>query len=169
MLPAAECPLQRVPLQRVSLAAGCPFMLDSHGGEPRMRHTGLLVALVLAVGIAGTVVALKSRESNAEFVSQQQALQSVDATQLEKLILTTADPRPGYSGRARGARCVSATRSALGNPWSCVVRYPQLPRVRYGVTVYANRSISGSGQPEGRPLHGLLTVRGCCVASGAGP
>jgi hypothetical protein len=134
-----------------------------------MRYGGLLVALVLAVGIAGTVVALHSREDNAQFVAQQQALTSVGATQLEGLILTTSDPRPGYGGRARDARCFSRTHSALGNPWSCVVRYPRLPRVRYGVTVYANRSISGSGQPEGRPLGGTLSVSGCCVAVGDVP
>jgi hypothetical protein len=137
------------------------------GGLLRMRHPGLLVALVLAVGVAGTVVALHSREGNAQFVSEQQALVPVGAAQLERLILSTADPRPGYSGRARGARCLSASASALGNPWSCVVRYPRPPRVRYLVRVHADRSIYGSGQPEGSPLDGVLTVRGCCVASGA--
>lgn len=137
-----------------------------------MRYGGLLVALVLVVGIAGAVVALHSREENAQFVSQQQALAPVGATQLERLILTTSDPRPGYArppARARGARCTAATRSALGDPWSCVVRYPRLPRVRYRVIVYEDRSIYGAGQPEGRPLNGVLSVRGCCVASGAGP
>lgn len=131
-----------------------------------MRHPGLLVALVLTVGVAATLVALHSREANTQFVSQQQALASVGATQLERLILTTNDPRPGYGGRARDARCLSETHSALGNPWTCVVRYPRLPRVRYRLTVYADRSIFGSGQPEGRPLDGVLTVRGCCVAGG---
>jgi hypothetical protein len=130
-----------------------------------MRHPGLLVALVLAVGIAGTAVALKSREGNAQFVAQQQALAPVGAAQLDGLILTTSDPRPGYAGRARGARCSSATRSALGDPWTCVVRYPRLPRVRYRVTVHADRSIYGFGQPEGRSLGAVLTVRGCCVGA----
>jgi hypothetical protein len=137
-----------------------------------MRHAGLLVALILAVGIAATVVALHDREGNAEFVSSQQALAPVGAVQLQRLILTTSDPRPGYArppARAVAARCVSVTHSALGDPWSCVVRYPRLPRVRYRVTVYADRSIFGSGQPEGAPLKGVLTVRGCCVATGAGP
>jgi hypothetical protein len=137
-----------------------------------MRHPGLLVTLVLAVGVAGAVVALHSREDDAQFVSAQQALAPVGATQLERLILTTSDPRPGYGrppARARAARCLSATRTALGDPWSCVVRYPRLPRVRYRVTVHADRSIYGSGQPEGRPLGGALTVRGCCVAAGVGP
>jgi hypothetical protein len=137
-----------------------------------MRHAGLLVALILAVGIAGTAVALRSREGNTQFVSQQQALTPVGATQLETLILTTSDPRPGYGGRssrARGARCIAGSHTALGDPWSCVVRYPRLPRVRYRVSVYADRSIFGSGQPEGAPLRGVLSVRGCCVAVGVAP
>ncbi len=134
-----------------------------------MRFGGLLVASVLAIGFAGAVLALHSREDNAQFVSEQQSLTPVGNAQLERLILTTSDPRPGYGGlsaRARAARCVSSRHSALGNPWSCTVRYPRSPDVRYRVTVYADRSIFGSGQPEGRPLRGVLTVRGCCVAAG---
>jgi hypothetical protein len=130
-----------------------------------MRRPGALVALVLAVGISGTVVALESREDNAQFVAQQQALSPVGAGALDALLTMTSDPRPGYGGRARGARCVSAAGSALGDPWTCVVRYPRLPRVRYRVTVRADRSIYGLGQSEGRPLKGGLTVRGCCVAA----
>jgi hypothetical protein len=136
-----------------------------------MRFAWFLVALILAVGIAGTAVALHSREADSQFVSSQEALAPVGATQLERLLLTTSDPRPGYShprARARAARCFSRTHSALGDPWSCVVRYRRPPSVRYGVTVYADRSIFGSGQPEGRP-RGVLTVRGCCVAVGVGP
>jgi hypothetical protein len=141
-----------------------------------MRHAGLLVALILAVGIAATLVALHSREEDAQFVSQQQSLAPVGALQLERLILTTSDPRPGHGGRAGNhssraltVHCVSAARGALGNPWSCVVRYPRLPRVRYRVTVYADRSIFGAGEPEGAPPQSVLTVRGCCVASGVVP
>jgi hypothetical protein len=134
-----------------------------------MRFGGLLVTLILVVGLGGAALALHGREGNAQFVSEQQSLTPVGGAQLERLILTTSDPRPGYGGspaRAHRARCVSAARSALGNPWSCVVRYPRAPDVRYRVTVYADRSIYGSGQPEGRPLAGVLTVRGCCVAAG---
>jgi hypothetical protein len=137
-----------------------------------MRYGWLLVVLVLLVGLAGTIIALRDREENAQFVSQQRALSPVGATQLERLILTTSDPRPGYArppARARGAICHPGTHSALGNPWSCVVRYPRLPRVRYRVLVHQDRSIDGSGQPEGQPLGGVLTVRGCCVATGVGP
>jgi hypothetical protein len=126
----------------------------------------MLVALILAVGIAGTVVALKSHESNAQFVLQQQALAPVQPAALETLLLTTKDSRPGYGSppaRALGAHCTSPSHSALGNPWTCVVRYPRPPSVRFHVTVHADRSISGFGQPEGRPLHPALTVGGCCV------
>jgi len=130
-----------------------------------MRRPGLLVALILVVGVAGTVVALKSRESNAQFVLEQQTLAPVGAGALDALLLSTSDPRPGYSGRARAARCASQSHSALGNPWSCVVRYQRPPSVRYQVTVHADRSISGSGQPEGRALSQALTVTGCCVAT----
>ncbi|HEY5194082.1 MAG TPA: hypothetical protein VIJ39_09465 [Solirubrobacteraceae bacterium] len=134
-----------------------------------MRFGGLLVALIVVVGIAGTVLALHSREGNTQFVSEQQSLALVGATQLERLILTTSDPRPGYGGpsaRGRAARCVAGAPSALGNPWSCVVRYPRAPDVRYRVTVHADRSIFGSGQPEGQRTGGVLTVSGCCVADG---
>jgi hypothetical protein len=129
-----------------------------------MRRPGILVALILAVGIAGTVVALKSHESNAEFVLQQQALEPVEPAALDTLLLTSKDSRPGYSGRAQAAHCSSQTRSALGNPWTCLVRYPRPPSVRFHVTVHADRSISGFGQPaEGPLLNPALTVSGCCV------
>jgi hypothetical protein len=128
-----------------------------------MRRPALLVALVLAVGVASAVVTLKSREGNAQLIAQQQELLPVDGSALQRLILTTSDPRPGYGGRARGARCVSTASGALRNPWTCVVRYPRLPRVRYAVVVDADRSIQGYGQPEGRPLAGSLSLRGCCV------
>ncbi|HXC45207.1 MAG TPA: hypothetical protein VNU24_01270 [Solirubrobacteraceae bacterium] len=135
-----------------------------------MRFGGALVALILALGLAGAVAALNGREVSPQFVSAQKDLAPVSAQALERLILTTSDPRPGYAlppapARARAARCVAAGGSALGNPWSCVVRYPRPPAVRYGVRVHADGSISGSGQPVGRPLHGVLTLSGCCVLS----
>jgi len=132
-----------------------------------LRRPWLLVALILAVGLAGTALALHSREGNTQFVAQQQGLLPVSSAALERLILTTSDPRPGYGGppaRALHARCTTASATALGNPWSCVVRYPRLPRVGYRLIVHADRSIYGSGLPEGsRPGRTALTVRGCCV------
>jgi hypothetical protein len=129
-----------------------------------MRRPGLLVALVLAVGLAGSVIALRSREGNTQFVAQQQqGPLSVTAAALEQLILTTKDPRPRHAGRAREAHCASALAQGLGNPWTCVVRYPRLPRVRFHVTVHGDRSIYGSAKPEGTAAGATLTVSGCCV------
>jgi hypothetical protein len=130
-----------------------------------MRWPGAFVALVLTVGIAGTAIALNGREGDAQFVARQQDLVPVGPAALERLIVTTSDPRPGYAGHARWAGCSSSDPGALGDPWSCLVRYPRLPRVRYDVTVHADRSIYGSGQPEGRPLGRPLTVSGCCVGA----
>jgi hypothetical protein len=131
-----------------------------------MRFGGLIVGLILIIGICGTVYALHGREGNAQFVSRQQALVPVSPAALERLILTTGDPRPGYAGTARDARCATASGSALGNPWSCVVRYPRTPDVRYRVIVYADRSIYGIGRSRGGPVGGVITVKGCCVATG---
>jgi len=134
-----------------------------------LRRPWLLVALVLVVGLAGTALALRNHEGNTQFVAQQQDLLPVSPAALERLILTTSDPRPGYGGpsaRALHARCTTASVTALGNPWTCVVRYPRLPRVDYGVSVHADRSIYGIGRPEGAGGHGTaLTVRGCCVGA----
>lgn len=129
-----------------------------------MKRPWMLVTLILAVGIAGSALALHVREGDPQFAAGQRNLAPVAAAALQRLILTTSDPRPGRRGRARAVRCASAARGGLRNPWSCVVRYPLLPRVRYRVTVHPDRSIYGSGQPEGERLGGDLLLRGCCVA-----
>lgn len=129
-----------------------------------MRFAWTIVAAILLVGLAGTVVAVHGREAPTQFVSAQQSLAPVGSFQLASLVATTSDPRPGYSGRAKSAHCVAGGSGALGNPWTCLVRYPRPPRVRYRVVVHADLSIFGSGQPLGVPLRGTLTIKGCCVA-----
>ncbi len=128
-----------------------------------MRRPSVLVAVILAVGFAGAVIALRAREGNPQFVAQQQASVPVTADALQELLLTTSDPRPGHGGRAVAARCVPGGASALADPWSCVVRYRRLPRIRFAVTVHADRSIDGSGRPQGADTGAVLTVSGCCV------
>ena len=123
------------------------------------------MALILVVGVVASVIALGGREADSEFVAQQRALEPVRATALQELISTTSDPRPGYGGRALGARCSAQGAGALANPWTCIVRYPRTPLVRYRVTVYPNRSIRGTGEPAGGGSRGVLTVSGCCVGS----
>jgi hypothetical protein len=136
-----------------------------------MRFGWAIVALVLLVGLAGTAVALHSREADSQLVSRQQSLSPVGSEELARLLLTTSDPRPAYvhaHTHARAARCRSRAPSALGNPWTCVVTYAHPPSVLYRVTVYADRSIYGRGASLGGPPQGVLSVKGCCVAL-AGP
>lgn len=128
-----------------------------------MKRPGMLVALILAVGVAAAVVALHARESNTVFVVGQQKLKPVAASSLNALLLSTSDPRPGYAGRAREATCSAGSNEALGNPWTCLVAYPHPPRVRYRVRVYGSGAIYGSGQPVGAATETPLIVRGCCA------
>ncbi len=128
-----------------------------------MRRPSALVAVILVVGVAGAILALRSREGNPQFIAQQQAVLPVSASSVQRLLLSTDDPRPRHGGRARGARCTAGGAGALGNPWTCAVRYPQPPPIRFRVTVNADRSIEGSGRGEGVRQHEPLTVSGCCV------
>ncbi|HYB24740.1 MAG TPA: hypothetical protein VED41_13140 [Solirubrobacteraceae bacterium] len=128
-----------------------------------MRRPGALVGVVLIVGLAGAILAVRSREGNPQFVIAQQSVQPVNASAVQDLLLTTSDPRPGHAGRARAVRCSAGSGGGLGNPWTCVVRYPRLPRIRFRVSVNADRSIDGAGSPEGARASGRLTVSGCCV------
>lgn len=123
-----------------------------------MRRPAALLALVLAVGLAGTLIALRGHEGNAQLTAGQQGLAPVSSGALERLVLTTSDPRPGHPGRARSARCRGA-----GGTWSCLIRYPSPPAVSYRVAVRADGSIAGSGRAQGGGAE--LTIRGCCVGS----
>jgi hypothetical protein len=130
-----------------------------------MRRPALIVAALLVIGAAGTAIALGGREGNTQFTAQQQSLLPVSAAAVQRLLLTTSDPRPGFGGRARSVHCLSHNHLALGNPWTCLVRYPRLPRIRYITSVFADRSIHATGLPEGSTRGTELSVRGCCVGA----
>lgn len=133
-----------------------------------MRRPGLLIGAIVLVGIAGSIVALVARQSDTQFIAQQQDLVPVSTTALERLLTTTNDPRPLSShGRARSAVCASAGTGEFRNPWSCAVTYPTQPAVRYRVIVHSDRSIQGTSiYRVGARTGGTLVVRGCCVAFG---
>ncbi len=133
-----------------------------------MHRPGLLVGIVVLVGIAGSIVALASRSSDTQFVAQQQDLVPVSTAQLERLLLTTHDPRPlSNHAQARRAACVPEGSGEFRNPWRCDVAYATSPVVRYAVIVHSDRSIQGTSTylVAGRKA-GALVVRGCCVAAG---
>jgi hypothetical protein len=131
-----------------------------------LRQTDTLVTraraialLVVGIGVLGTVQVIRDRESDTQFIAQQQSLVPIGARQLAQLIARTRDPRPGHgAGRARGAVCRPFGAGQLRNPWTCVVTYPTSPTVRYRVTVASDRSIQGQNPALS------LSVRGCCVA-----
>jgi hypothetical protein len=109
----------------------------------------VVVAILLAVGVAGTAIALQSREGNTQFVAQQQGQPAVGATSVEQLLQTTSDPRPGRGGRVRLARCKALRAGVAADGWSCLVRYPRPPRMSYRVVVRGDRSIRGVGRSVG--------------------
>ncbi len=126
------------------------------------------MGIVVLVGIAGSIVALASRSGDTQFVAQQQDLVPVSTAQLERLLLTTHDPRPlSDHGQARRAVCVPGGSGEFRNPWQCAVTYAAPPAVRYAVIVHSDRSIQGTSVyvVSGRK-GGALVVRGCCVAAG---
>jgi hypothetical protein len=128
-----------------------------------VKRPAALVGLLLAVAIAASAVVLLDHEGSPLFAAQQQNLHPVSASALQRLILTTRDPRPGAGGRALSARCTAAGTSALGNPWRCVVRYPHPPSLVFALTVRANYSIYGSTRPRRGQAPTPVTVTGCCV------
>lgn len=123
-----------------------------------MRRPAVLVAPLLIAGLAGTVAVLKSHESNAAFVLQQQSLSSVPASALERFVASAPDPQPG-TGRRKGlgAACTPGGSGELRNPWSCTVRYPRAHAITYRV------AITPQGRVTGVDRSGQLRVYGCCV------
>ena len=137
-----------------------------------MRWPGALVALVLTVGIAGTAIALKSREGDTQFVARQQDLVPVGPAALERLIVTTSDPRPGYAGLARGARC---TLWRLERAWRSVDLHGALSAAAAGALPGDRlrgpldlRLRSARRASPRRPVDGQRVLRGRAVGSGRG-
>jgi hypothetical protein len=124
----------------------------------RVSTPQVVVATVLVVGLAGTVVALQARQSDTQFVYAQRNLATVTPEQLSTLLKTSHDARPRHGDApATSARCVAAPEP--GRLWSCSVRYPAGPPVVYRVTV------APSGIVTGVSAAGLV-FRGCCVNPG---
>jgi hypothetical protein len=121
----------------------------------------------LLVGLAGTAVTLADRGTDTEFAHGQQSLAPVDPNRLAVLIATTSDPRPGSGhGHALSARCSPLGRGPLRNPWSCSVRYPPARRYAGSPSIDYRVLVSPDGSVQG-VAPGALTVRGCCITTGA--
>lgn len=123
-----------------------------------MRKALLIVLPVALAGIAGTLVAIGARESDANFVYRQQHTSVIEPSQMEHAVALAREPVPGNKGtRAVEARCTPGKQGERRNPWLCRVRYASGRRVGYAIT------IGPSGAWHGANPTGERLVRGCCI------
>ncbi len=123
-----------------------------------IRRPALLLLPLLLAGLAATVVAVKGRESDTQFVVRQESLSSIPASLLERFMISAHDPRPGLGGgKGTAAVCRAEGTGQLRNPWSCVVRYPRGASITYRVTV------DPQGYVDGFSRVAKVRVYGCCL------
>src|SRR5919201_5524432 len=127
-----------------------------------MRRPLLLIAPVAAIGVAGALLALRSHETDTEFLYRQAHPLTVETPQLEALVKKASDPVPG-GGRAPATRvsCRPGSGGPLRNPWSCSVSYSSGHRVNYRIVVRRNGSYDGVDPTS------QFFINGCCVAGAA--
>lgn len=124
---------------------------------PELRLSQLVVvgAVVLA-GVGGTAVTLANRSADAQFLQDQRHPPRLQPGAVEQVVVSAPDPATG-KGRGVDANCTSRGSGTLGNPWTCVVRYPSGKRVRLRV------QITSDGFYEGRYAGGGGVATGCCL------
>jgi hypothetical protein len=123
-------------------------------GDLRMRELAVIGSAVVA-GLAGTTVALGARGGDAQFLQDQRHPPALRPGDVERVVRSAPDPTVG-SGEGDSAICKRGSSTPLGNPWSCVVRYPSGRSVRLRVRVdndgtYTGRYAGGGG------------AQGCCI------
>jgi hypothetical protein len=126
-------------------------------------RAGLLVLVpLLVIGVAGSIVGIGARESNAAFVLQQEHPRTIEPLQLSRAVQSAPEPVPSGKGRpATSVRCVPGDGQRR-NPWRCRARYPTGKRHTYLVVV------DRRGAWAGRDRTGSYNVSGCCVDVGSG-
>jgi hypothetical protein len=126
-----------------------------------MRGWPGILPVVLAVGIAGGVVAIAGHAGDDAFRFAQEHSVQVEPTEVARLMAKAPEPVAGGRGaRALDARCTAAGKQDDRNRWRCRVLYASGRRVAYAVTIAPNGSVRGV-DPTGERL-----VRGCCLPLG---
>lgn len=129
-----------------------------------MRRTAAVVVwIVLAVGVAGGMLALHSR-GGVELLRAEQSralglrsTKTLTAAGVEAVVASAPEPvAPAKRTRPAQVRCRPGTGGTLRNPWSCTIRYRSGVRAHYRVVVEPNGYYSGTGT-------GI--IEGCCVAT----
>src|SRR3954470_24026198 len=101
-----------------------------------MRKALLIVMPVALVGIAGALIAIAARESDANFVYRQQHGGIIEPRQLERAVMRAREPVPGKNGtRAVAGSCTPGKQGERRNPWLCRIRYGSGRRVGYRVVI----------------------------------
>jgi len=126
----------------------------------RMVRVRNFVAVPVLAGVFVTVLMMRDRESDTRFVAGQKAPTPVLTRAVEAAVKLAPTSRNGTSD-ASGATCKAGSDAQLGNPWHCVIHYPEGDR-EYKVFVAGNESYYGIGSAKTPGF-----IRGCCVKFGS--
>jgi hypothetical protein len=118
----------------------------------------ILLGVLLATGVAGSVATMANRELDPAFEFRARNPLRVEPEQVERAVMNAPEPAAeGPKTKARSARCKAGTTGDLRNPWTCAVRYASGARFSYEVEVDAD------GAFEGQTADGQRLISGCCV------
>jgi hypothetical protein len=125
------------------------------------RVTALVVWGAVLFGVAGAVLALRSRGSE-EVVRYEQSRSPaltlspvLSAAAVAAVVAQAPEPVPSAKRtRPNRVRCRPGGGGTLRNPWSCTIRYRSGTRAHYRVLVQPDGHYTGVGT-------GVIT--GCCI------
>ena len=123
---------------------------------PQRLARGVVVAVLLAVGVAGGYTGVRARERDDAFVLHQLHPTLVKKTDVDKMVATA--PEPVSKGRGTpsvSTNCHPANFGDLRSPWKCTVRYRSGRTAHYDVNVEHDGHFTGTG--SGR-------FSGCCIS-----
>lgn len=118
------------------------------------------VAVVLSiciVALVGALVGLNARGADDQFLLRQENPSKLSADAVEKLMLSSPDPRPPHSRSGTRSRCTPEGERDLRNPWRCTVQYRSGSVARYRVRINAD------GSYVAQYSTGTARARGCCL------
>jgi hypothetical protein len=125
------------------------------------RLAALIVWGAVLFGVAGTVLALRSRGSEEVFRYEQTRSLAftpspvLSGAHVAAVVARAPEPvAPAKRTRPARVRCRPGGGGTLRNPWSCTTRYRSGKRAHYRVLVQPDGHYTGVGT-------GIIT--GCCV------
>src|SRR3954447_17272002 len=110
-------------------------------GDLRLREL-VVIGAAVGAGLTGSAVALAHRGGDEQFLQDELHPVNLQAAAVEPVVRTAPDPVSG-TGSAVSAACKRRGAGVLGNPWSCVLRYPSGKRVRMNVEINPDGSYDG--------------------------